>query len=65
MDRNKLERIMEHIIYHIEQGGCNAYDQINAYLLTSDESYITRSGKARDYIQKLDKDMIRKYMKRR
>lgn len=64
MDQNTFERVMEHIVHNIEYAGYDAYDQIKAYLLTSDENYITREGKARDYIQKLDKDMIQKYMKR-
>ena len=62
MNRETFERVMEHVVDSIEQAGYNARDQIKAYVLTADESYITREGKARDYIQKLDMDMIEKYL---
>ena len=51
MNRETFERVMEHVIDSIEQAGYNARDQIKAYVLTADESYITREGKARDEIQ--------------
>ena len=63
MDRQKFERVMEHIIDCIENSGYDPYDQIRAYLLTGDEKYITRDGKAREYIQRLDKEEIRQYIR--
>jgi len=64
MDRNTFERVMDHIVHNIENAGYDAYTQITAYLLTSDENYITRQGKARDYIQKLDKTQIKRYLRK-
>lgn len=64
MNRETFERVMRHIVDSIEQAGYNARAQIKAYILTTDASYITREGKARDYIQKLDMDMIEKYVKK-
>ena len=63
MEKQKFERVMEHIIRSIEESGYEPYDQIRAYLLTSDENYITRDGRAREYIQKLDRDQIKRYLK--
>ncbi len=63
MDRQKFERVMEHIIDYVDRTGYDPYDQIRAYLLTGDEKYITREGKARDYIQRLDKEQIKRYIK--
>lgn len=63
MDEQKFERVMKHIIRCIEESGYEPYDQIRAYLLTSDENYITRDGRAREYIQKLDKNQIKRYLK--
>jgi len=62
MDQKKFERIMEHIIRSIEDSGYSAEDQILAYVLTDDENYITRNGNAREWIQKLDKQQIEKYL---
>ncbi len=63
MDRQKFERVMEHIIDYIERSGYDPYDQIRAYLLTGDAKYITREGKAREYIQRLDKEDIKRYIR--
>jgi len=64
MDREKFERAMNLIVHYIESAGYDAYYQIQGYLLTDDETYITRNGKAREYIKRLDKDMIQKYINR-
>lgn len=64
MDRNTFERVMDHIVHSIEAAGYDARNQIKAYLITSDEKYITRHGRARDYIQRLDKTQIEKYLRR-
>ena len=63
MDRQKFERVMEHIIAYIERAGYNPYEQIRAYLLTGDAKYITREGKAREFIQHLDKEDIKRYIR--
>ena len=62
MEQKKFEQVMEHIIRSIEDSGYSAEDQILAYVLTDDENYITRNGNARDWIQKLDKQQIEKYL---
>ena len=64
MDREKFERAMNLIVHYIESAGYDAYNQLQGYLLTDDETYITRNGKAREYIKRLDKDMIQKYINR-
>lgn len=64
MDRHQFERVMVHIVDSIEDAGYDAYEQIKAYVLTSDANYITRKGRARDYIQKLDKSQIQKYLRK-
>ena len=64
MDRHQFERVMVHIVDSIEDAGYDACEQIKAYVLTSDANYITRKGRARDYIQKLDKSQIQKYLRK-
>lgn len=63
MNQDKFDKIMRHIIRNIEDAGYSAEEQILAYVLTDDENYITRSGEARDWIQKLDKKQIKRYMR--
>lgn len=63
MDRSAFERVMNRIVENIENAGYNAYDQLKAYTLTGDVHYITREGNTRNYIEKLDREQIRRYLK--
>ena len=63
MDRSTFEKVMRRIIHNIEDAGYDAYDQLNAYVLTGDVHYITREGNTRSYIEKLDREQIRRYLK--
>lgn len=53
---------MKRIICALEEKGYNPVDQISGYLIFRDSSYITRHNNARDIIEALDIEMIRKYM---
>ncbi len=61
MNRRQFEKILNHVINSIESAGYEAENQIIAYVLTGDDSYITRRGDAREWIQKLDKEQIKDY----
>ncbi len=61
MSKRQFEKILNHVIKCIEDAGYNAENQIIACALTSDESYITRRGDARAWIQKLDVEQIKDY----
>lgn len=63
MDKKQFEKILNHIINNIEYAGYDARDQIVAYALTGDDSYITRRGGAREWILKLDREQIKRYYK--
>lgn len=63
-DRHQFECVMKHIVVSIEDAGYSAYKQIKAYILTSNVNYITRRGRARHYIKRLDKSQIKKYLKK-
>ena len=53
---------MKRIICALEEKGYNPVDQINGYLIFRDSSYITRHNDARDIIETLDIESIRRYM---
>lgn len=61
MDTRQFEKILNHIINCIEDAGYDADNQIIAYALTGDDSYITRQGDAREWIHKLDIEQIKEY----
>lgn len=61
MNKTQFEKILNHIINCIEGAGYDAENQIIAYALTDDDSYITRQGDARVWIHKLDIEQIKDY----
>lgn len=61
MNERQFEKILHHIISSIEAAGYVADNQIIAYALTGDESYITRRGDAREWIHKLDIEQLKDY----
>ena len=62
MNDKDFDLAMKKIICALEEKGYNPVDQINGYLIFRDSSYITRHNDARDIIETLDIEMIRKYM---
>ncbi len=62
MYQKEFEKTMEQITDSIRKAGYNPYDQITGYLITGDDSYITRVGNARELIRTLDKSQIKQYI---
>ena len=62
MNDKEFDLAMKKIIYALKEKEYNPVDQINGYLIFRDSSYITRHNNARDIIETLDVEMIRKYM---
>ena len=62
MNDKEFDLAMKKIIYALKEKEYNPVDQINGYLIFRDSSYITRHNDARDIIETLDIEMIRKYM---
>ena len=62
MSDKDFDLAMKKIICALKEKGYNPVDQINGYLIFRDSSYITRHNDARDIIETLDIEMIRKYM---
>ena len=57
-----FEKTMEHIVTSIQTAGFDPYSQLYGYLKTGDATYITRTGDARQLIQKLDYRLLHKYV---
>lgn len=53
-----FENIMAHIVASIRKAGYEPYDQLYGYLKTGDDTYITRTGDARNLIKKLDPNQV-------
>lgn len=52
------------VVKSLREAGYNPHDQINGFLVTDDETYITRQGNAREIIKTINKDVLRKYIER-
>lgn len=58
----EFENIMEHIVASIRSAGYEPYDQLYGYLKTGDETYITRTGDARNLIKTLDRNRLQEFV---
>lgn len=52
------------VVKSLREAGYNPHDQINGFLVTDDETYITRQGNAREIIKTINKDVLGKYIER-
>ena len=60
----EFENIMEHIVASIRSAGYEPYDQLYGYLKTGDETYIIRTGNARQQIKELEHDQLEQYVQK-
>ena len=58
----EFENIMEHIVASIRSAGYEPYDQLYGYLKTGDETYITRTGDARNIIKTIERSQLQRYV---
>lgn len=67
MVQEQFEKKLLYIIRCMEIEGYDAENQIIAYAMTGEESYITRRGEARTLIRQLDIEQLREHygLKRR
>ena len=57
--REKFQKDIECIISALRDAGYDPYEQLYAYAITGNETFITRKGDARNMVAKLDrKDLI-------
>ena len=64
MTKQEFNKVMEHIISSLKQGGYDPYEQLTGYITTGESLYITRKGKARELIEGLDKLKVKSYVLR-
>ena len=58
----EFENIIAHIVDSIRSAGYEPYDQLYGYLKTGDETYITRTGDARNLIKMLDRTRLQRFV---
>jgi uncharacterized protein (UPF0297 family) len=57
-----FENIMAHIVASIRAAGYEPYDQLYGYLKTGDDTYITRTGDARNLIKTIERGRLQGYV---
>ena len=64
MTEQEFNKVMEHIVSSLKQGGYDPYEQLTGYITTGEVHYITRTDNARELIKSLDKLMVKSYVLR-
>ena len=64
MTEQEFNKVMEHIVSSLKQGGYDPYEQLTGYITTGEAHYITRAGNARELIKSLDKVKVKSYVLR-
>lgn len=61
-DEKSFDEIMEVVTAALTQAGYDSRSQLFGYIQTGDLTYITRQNNARNLIQLIDKEKLRKYL---
>ncbi len=60
--REKFQKDIECIISALRDAGYDPYEQLYAYAITGNETFITRKGDARNMVTNLDREDLIKYV---
>jgi len=60
--REKFQKDIECIISVLRDAGYDPYEQLYAYAITGNETFITRKGDARNMVIKLDREQLIEYV---
>lgn len=59
--REKFQKDIEYIISVLRDAGYDPYEQLYAYAITGNETFITRKGDARNLIVTLEREKLIEY----
>jgi len=60
--REKFQKDIECIISALRDAGYDPYEQLYAYAITGNETFITRKGDVRNMVTNLDREDLIKYV---
>ena len=60
--REKFQKGIEYIISVLRDAGYDPYEQLYAYAITGNETFITRKGDARNLIVTLEREKLIEYV---
>jgi len=60
--REKFQEDIEYIISILRDAGYDPYEQLYAYAITGNETFITRKGDARNLVAELGKEQLIQYV---
>ena len=64
MVRDDFEEKISNVVKALKDAGYDPVAQLTGYLLTGDDTYITRTGEARAIIRVLNKEQLAAYVER-
>ena len=60
--KEKFRNDVEYIISVLRDAGYDPYEQLYAYAITGNETYITRKGDARNMVSEMDREQLSQYI---
>ncbi len=60
--REKFLKDVEYIISILRDAGYDPYEQLYAYAITGNETFITRKGDARNMVLEMDREQLIQYV---
>lgn len=64
MEQIEFERIMVHVVDSMKNAGYDPLVQLTGYLQTGNDTFITRTGDARNIVTSLNRDQIAEYVEK-
>ena len=64
MEQKEFEKLMAHVIDSMKSAGYDPLTQLTGYLQTNHDTFITRTGDARNIVRSLDREQIAKYVEK-
>lgn len=62
MENGRVAPELVEVVVALRKAGYEPLDQLKGYLESGDPSYITRHNGARDIVEKIDKEEIRRFL---
>lgn len=62
MEQKEFDKVMANVIDSMKSAGYDPLTQLNGYLQTNNDTFITRTGNARAIVRTLDREQIAEYV---
>lgn len=64
MEQKEFEKVMANVIDSMKSAGYDPLTQLTGYLQTNNDTFITRTGDARNIVRSLNREQIAEYIEK-